>query len=176
LGQEDAAMRPQLLLLSLLMFAPAAAAQAPANDGQLPPVLTDPATADKLAGTMQALSKAFLNLPVGEVRAAMDGRQPTPTEKKQTLRDLGRAENRNFDREFQQQMANAGPMILQSMQAMAGALPVISSDCLVSSAVALRSPPDGALRRYLDMEPYQAWQQFKALQQSSKDKPTTIQT
>jgi hypothetical protein len=92
---------------------------------QVPPELTDPATADKVAGAMQALSKAFLNLPVGEVQAAMEGRQPTAKERKQTLRDLGRADNRNFDRDFQQQMANARPMIQQSMKALSSALPAM---------------------------------------------------
>ncbi len=30
---------------------------------------------------MQALSRAFLNLPVGEVQAAVEGRPPTPADK-----------------------------------------------------------------------------------------------
>jgi hypothetical protein len=116
-------MRVALLLGPLLLGAAPLAAQAPA--AQLPPELTDPATAAKLAGAMQALSKAFLNLPVGEVQAAMDGRKPTPREKKQTLRDVARANNRNFDRDFQQQMANAGPMLQQSLQALSSALPAM---------------------------------------------------
>ena len=48
---------------------------------QLPPQLTDPATGDKLANVMQAMSRAFLNLPVGEVQAAVEGRPPTPADK-----------------------------------------------------------------------------------------------
>ena len=116
-------MRAALLVVPLLLSAAPVAAQAPAM--QVPPELTDPATADKLAGAMQALSKAFLNLPVGEVQAAMEGRQPTAEERKQTLRDLGRADNRNFDRDFQQQMANARPMIQQSMKALSSTLPAM---------------------------------------------------
>ena len=118
-------MRAKPLLLPLLLCAAPAFAEAPASIVQVPSELTDPGTADKLAGAMQALSKAFLNLPVGEVQAAIEGRQPTAKEKKQTLRELGRADNRNFDREFQQQMANARPMIQQSIKALSSALPAM---------------------------------------------------
>jgi transposase-like protein len=48
--------------------------------------------------------------------------------------------------------------------------------CNLSTAVALRATEDWALRRYLDMEPYRAWQQLNALQNGSKNKPTTSQT
>ena len=116
-------MRAALLVIPLLLSAAPVGAQAPAM--QVPPELTDPATADKLAGAMQALSKAFLNLPVGEVQAAMEGRQPTAKKRKQTLRYLGRADNRNFDRDFQHQIANARPMIQQSMKALSSALPAM---------------------------------------------------
>jgi hypothetical protein len=116
-------MRAALLVLPLLIGAAPVAAQAPAM--QLPPELTDPAMADKLGGAMQALSKVFLNLPVGEVQAAMEGRKPTAREKKQTLRDVARADNRNFDRDVQQQIANAGPMLQHSMKALSSALPAM---------------------------------------------------
>ncbi len=114
-------MHAALVVVPLLLSAAPVAAQAPAV--QLPPELTDPATADKLAGAMQAMSKAFLSLPVGEVQAALEGRKPTAAEKKQTLRDVGRADNRNFDRDFEQQIANVRPMIQQSMKVLSSALP-----------------------------------------------------
>jgi hypothetical protein len=116
-------MRFAFLLLPVALCAAPVAAQSPAV--KVPPELTDPATADKLANAMQALSKAFLNLPVGEVQAALEGRRPTAAEKKQRLRDVGRAENRNFDRDFQQQIANARPMLQQSMKALTTALPAL---------------------------------------------------
>jgi hypothetical protein len=118
-------MRAKLLLLPLLMCAAPAFAQVAATADQLPLELTDPATADKLANAMQALSEAFLNLPVGEVQAAVEGRQPTVQEKKRTVRDLGRADNRNFDRDFQRQIANARPMVQQSIKALTSALPTM---------------------------------------------------
>ena len=43
---------------------------------KMPPQLTDPTTADKLASAMEALTKALLDLPVGEVQAAVEGREP----------------------------------------------------------------------------------------------------
>ena len=96
---------------------------------QVPPnverALNDPATADKLVNVMQALSQAFLNLPVGEVQAAVEGRPPTAAERHMTVRDYGRRDDPNFDRNFQQHMAQARPMIHQGMKAMADALPAM---------------------------------------------------
>jgi len=117
-------MRTSLMLLPLLIAAsPAAAQTAPA--AQLPPELTDPATAAKLADMMQALSKSFMNLPAGELQAIAEGRKPSAKEKRMTVRAMGRADNKNFDRDFQQQMANTRPMIEQSMKALSAALPAM---------------------------------------------------
>ena len=110
-----------ILLLLLLGAAPALAEPAP----KIPPQLFDPRTADRLADTMQSLSKAFLDLPVGEVRAAIEGREPTAVEKKLTVRDLGRRDDPNFDRNFRQQIAQARPAIEQGMKALSTALPAI---------------------------------------------------
>ncbi len=58
------------------MRTPALAQQAkPTAEAQR--ALSDPATADRLANVMQALSQAFLDLPVGSVEAAVEGRPPT---------------------------------------------------------------------------------------------------
>jgi hypothetical protein len=117
-------MRTRLMILPILMCAsPALAQQAPA--AHLPRELTDPATAQKLAGAMQVLSNAFLNMKVGEVQAAIEGRQATPQEKNLTVRDMARREDPDFDHHFQQQMANVGPMMRQSMQALDQALPAM---------------------------------------------------
>ena len=88
-------------------------------------MLGDPAMADRLAGMMQAMSKAFLNLPVGEVQAAAEGRMPTAAERHMTVRDMARRDDPNFDRDFQQRMAQAKPMIQQSMKALSDALPAM---------------------------------------------------
>ena len=124
------AMRKLLIALPLLIAAgpvwaqaPAAPPAAAAPSFQVPPELTDPAMAGKLANAMQALSKAMLDLPVGEVKAAIEGRKASRAEKRMTVRDLGRRDDPNFDRNLERQVAQAGPMIAKSMQAMAQALP-----------------------------------------------------
>ena len=117
-----------VLFLPLLMIAAPAAAQTPPRPqppADMQRVLNDPAMADRLANVMQALSNAFLNLPVGEVQAAVEGRPATPAEKRLTVRDMGRRDDPNFDREFQRQMSQARPMIQHSMKAMQTALPAM---------------------------------------------------
>ncbi len=120
-------MRICLVLLPLLMIAAPAAAQtpAPAPAIQVPPQLTDPAMADKLANVMQALSKAFLDLPVGEVEAAVEGRKPTAADRRRTVRDSGRIADPNFERDFRRQIENSKPMIQASLKALAEALPAM---------------------------------------------------
>jgi hypothetical protein len=116
----------KLAILPLLVCAAPATAQAvapvaPAEPKavQLPPELTDPATADRLADAMQALSKIMLDLKVGEVRAALEGRQATAAEMKLTLRDLGKIDDKDLER----RMAEMMPQIAQSMKAFQKALP-----------------------------------------------------
>jgi hypothetical protein len=127
----------RLLLMSVALFASPALAQttvqpaptpAPVAADQtitVPPALTDPAMADKLARMMQAMSKAFLELPVGEIEAAAEGRPATRADRRRTLRQLGRSEDPNFERNIQRDIANAKPMIEASMKAMATALPAM---------------------------------------------------
>ena len=124
----------RLLLLSAAMIASPALAQskpapapAPAAPQTMtvPPALTDPATAEKLARMMQAMSKAFLELPVGEIEAAAEGRAATRADRRRTVRSVGRAEDPNFERNLQRDIANSKPMIEASMKAMAAALPAM---------------------------------------------------
>ena len=113
-------MRKTLFLLPLLGCAtPALAQPAP----QLPPELTDPRTADRLADAMQGLSQALLDLRVGEVRAALEGRRASPAERQMTVRDMARRDDPDFDRHVQRDMANVRPMVHQSMHALSQALP-----------------------------------------------------
>jgi hypothetical protein len=120
-------MRKTLIVLPLLLVAsPAFAQEAPAPE--LPRALTDPATAQKLTGTMQALSSALLNLKVGEVKAVLDGRAATPEERNMTVGDLARRDDPNFDRHLQERMASIGPTVQQGMVALNRALPVMMRD------------------------------------------------
>jgi len=117
------------LIPSLLLFAASPAfAQAPAPSGpqatdEVQRTLRDPGTAEKVGDMMQALSKAFLELRVGEVQAAVEGRKPTARDRKLTVRELGRRGDANFDRNLREQVAASKPMIEASMKALAEALP-----------------------------------------------------
>ena len=113
-------MRKALVLLPLTILA-APAVAAPSPQPQVPPQLGDPAMVDRLANAMQAMSKAFLEMPVGEIQAAVEGRQPTPADRQRTVRDI----EPNVDVELQAQMAEARPMIRQSMKALSDALPAM---------------------------------------------------
>ena len=114
-------MRKLLFLPLLLATTPAVAQPAP----QLPRELTDPATAQRLSNAMQALSRAVMDIRVGEMKAAIEGRPPSPAERNMTVRDMARRDDPNFDRHLQQQMANVGPMMQQSMRALNQALPAM---------------------------------------------------
>jgi hypothetical protein len=115
-------MRAKLILVPLLLAStPALAQPAP----QLREQLTDPRTAQKLANAMQGLSHAFLDVKVGEVKAALEGREASPQERNMTVGDLARRDDPDFDRRFHQQMANVGPMVQQSMRALNQALPAM---------------------------------------------------
>jgi hypothetical protein len=131
-------MRSALALIPLaILAAPAAAAPPP----QVPPQLTDPATIDRVTDAMQAVSRAFMDLPVGEVEAALEGRPPTPADHARTLR----SEDPNLDRKVQEQVAQARPMIHQGMNAMATALPEVMKslhDAKKSVERAMANMPD----------------------------------
>jgi hypothetical protein len=117
-----------LLAIFLLAAAPAAEpapAVPPPPVVQLPRQLTDPATGDKLANAAQALSRAFLNLPVGEVQAAVEGRPLTPADRHLTVGELARRDDPNFARNLDRRIAEARPKIQASMRALATALPQV---------------------------------------------------
>jgi hypothetical protein len=114
-------MRKILISLPLLLCAgPAFAQEAPP---QLPPELTDPASFQRLAGQLQVVSHALMNVRVGEVQAALEGREATRQERNITLRDMARRKDPDFDRHLQQQVASLGPQLQRGMQAVNRALP-----------------------------------------------------
>jgi hypothetical protein len=122
-------MRFGLLILPLALVAGPALAQtkpAPAQTTDtvaISRVLNDPATADKLARMMQVMSKAFLNLPVGELEAAAEGRAVTPADRNRTLRQVGRGDNPNFEQDLQAELTGSRATLQASMKALSAALP-----------------------------------------------------
>jgi hypothetical protein len=134
-------MRISLALLPLALCAAPAIAQPAPPVAQLPPELADPATAGRLTDAMQSLSKAFLDLPVGEVQAALDGRKPTSADRRRTVG----SESGIDERDLQQRIAAARPQIEQSIRAVNHALPEITRNLIeVQRSVerALANMPD----------------------------------
>jgi hypothetical protein len=115
-------MRATLFALPLLLMASSAAAETPSPETiQLPPELTDPQWADRLTDAMAAMSKAFLDMPIGEVEAAVQGRQATAADRRRTIR----SETKMSEREFRQQIEAARPAMQAGMKALAAALPAL---------------------------------------------------
>ena len=114
-------LRAKLLLLPIALLAAPALAQQPPSQRDIPRELTDPATVDKLSNAMQALSDSFLNLPVGELQAAMEGREATAADRRRTVR----SESKVSERELRRQIDEAKPKIAEGMTRLAAALPVM---------------------------------------------------
>jgi hypothetical protein len=82
----------------------------------------------QMARTVQALSTALLNIRVGDMRAALEGRDATPAERNMTVGDIVRRKDPDFDRHVQEQVATVGPKIQRSMRAINHALPELMRD------------------------------------------------
>ncbi|GAA4033652.1 hypothetical protein GCM10022281_11970 [Sphingomonas rosea] len=123
-------MMHRLMCLALLgaVAAPAAAQSypqpyplpAPPAAG-LPPELGDPRTLDQLGNMVGAVTRAFMNLPVGEVEAAVEGRPATRADRARTVRSVTGASERELDQEIE---AGKGA-VKQGGAAMVRTLPVI---------------------------------------------------
>ena len=79
-------MRAFLILIPAL-FAASPAVAAPLMVPALPQVLTDPAMADQLGRVAGVLTKSLMDLPVGEIEAAIKGRPATRAERRRTVGD-----------------------------------------------------------------------------------------
>ena len=120
-------MRALVVLLPLALFAaPALAAEPEADrDFQIPAELTDPAMADTLGKMLGSLTRVMMDMPLGELQAAVEGREPTSADRKRTLRDMA-GRDPNLERKVEQQVAQAVPRMQSSMKALAGSLPAMA--------------------------------------------------
>lgn len=121
-------MRKILILLPLLLSATPAVAQDDVRAISLPPALTDPESAMKLAAKLQALSNAVMHIRVGDVSAALDGREASPQERNTTIGDLVRRKDPNFDRQVQEKVAIIGPKVMREMMTVQRTLPRVMRD------------------------------------------------
>ena len=113
-------MRYTLIALPLaLLAAPALAQPAPQSRPiKIPPELTDPRMSERIVGMTEALSRAMLDLPIGEIQAAAEGRAATAADRRRTIRDL--------EPNAERKIAESGPRIRAAMQAFSAALPAIT--------------------------------------------------
>jgi hypothetical protein len=84
--------------------------------------MTDPRFIDRLMDMSDALSKAFLDLKVGEVEAAAVGRPATAADRDRTIGQVVRISPQELDR----QITEARPKVEAATQALARELPKIS--------------------------------------------------
>jgi hypothetical protein len=117
-------MRANWIALPLLM-APVPALAAPKAAPQLPPELSDPAMADKLGKMAGALTRALMDLPVGELEATIQGREPTPADRAKRVRDeIG---GLAAERQVEAQVAQSGRHMQAMSKALVDSLPSIMS-------------------------------------------------
>jgi hypothetical protein len=134
------------LIAAPLLLASTATLAAPRHHPpqiEIPPELTDPAFVQRLTNMTDALSKAFLDLRVGEIEAAAEGRPPTPADRDRTVGQIARISPQELER----QMAEARPKVEAATQALATTLPKISRQ-LSEMAEALQRAADNMPQPY----------------------------
>lgn len=121
-------MRHLFTLALLAAVAMPAAAQpqpqprAPESRGtDLPPEITDGRMIDQLGSVVGALTRAFLDLPVGEIEAAVENRPVTREDRRRTVGSTTGMSERELNREI----AESKDAVKAGGQAMARSLPVI---------------------------------------------------
>ena len=116
-------MRSYWIALPLMLDAtPAVAAP---KDIQIPRQLSDPAMADKLGKMAGALTKALMDMPVGEVEAAVQGREPTAADKSKRVRDeIGGPQ---AEAKVEARVAQSGRQMQAMGQALVESLPALMS-------------------------------------------------
>jgi hypothetical protein len=119
-------MRLKLAILPIALLATPAVAQPQSDPIQIPPELTDPATMARVGDTVGALSHALMDMPVGEIQAAIEGRPATPADRRRTVRDVASRGDPNFEANLQRQIAQSQVTMQASIRAMSAAMPAIS--------------------------------------------------
>ena len=114
-------MRVSLLIVPAALLAAPAMAQPAPPPPQIPQELFDPALTDRLTDALQVMTKSLLDLPVGEMQAALEGRQPTAADRRKTVRSESRMNERDLNRKIDE----ARPQMHAAMRAMSRALPAM---------------------------------------------------
>ena len=125
-----------LLMLPLVALASPALAQSappppydhappPYEMPALPPQLFDPAMPAQLGRMAGALTRVFMNLPVGELEAAIEGRPPSPSDRRKTVGNTVRRDYPSIERDIQRDVASSAGAMQSGARAMQRAMPVI---------------------------------------------------
>lgn len=122
-------MRLPLLIVALGVASPALAQPydpyapppPPPGAAQLPPEIASGEFVDRMQPMVRALSHALLDLPVGELQAAVEGRPASPHDRNKRLRDVAGVDERSVDRDI----AANGQVLRSGAQSAVRALPVI---------------------------------------------------
>ncbi len=115
-------MRAAFLLVPILLVATPSLA-APREVPQLPPEFSDPAMADKLGRVAGVLTRSLMNLPVGEVEAAIEGRPATPADRARTVRDS--VDDPYLEQRIAAEAAQSGRTMQVASKALMASLPTI---------------------------------------------------
>ncbi len=118
-------MRALMVLAPLVMLAAPAAASEPEKDFEIPAELTDPAMAETLGRMLGSVTRVMLDLPVGELQAAVEGREASTADKRRTIRDMA-GRDPDIERKVERQVADAVPRMQAAMKAMAASVPAMA--------------------------------------------------
>lgn len=111
------------LILVLALFAAVPALAAPPMVPVIPQVLTDPAMADQLGRVAGVLTRSLMDLPVGEIEAAIEGRPVTRADRQRTVGDsIG---DPQIAQRVADQATSSGRTMQAATQALAASLPAI---------------------------------------------------
>ena len=117
-----------LILAAAAAAAPASAAPPPAPAPiAIPRELTDPAMPDKLGRMAGAMAHAVMNMPVGEMEAAIENRPVTPADRNRRVRDVAAADDRAVVDQVASNTAATGHAMQAATRALVASLPAIMS-------------------------------------------------
>jgi hypothetical protein len=116
-------MRQALIALPLMLIAVPANAAPRHAAPQIPPELSDPAMADKMGRVAGVLTKSLMDLPIGEVEAAMQGRPATPADRARRVRD--EVNDPYLDQRVAAEAAQSGRTMQRATKALVASLPAI---------------------------------------------------
>ena len=115
------------ILILAAAAAPVGAAPPPPAPIAIPRELTDPAMADRLGRMAGAMAHAVMNMPVGEMEAAIENRPVTPADRNRRVRDVARADDRAVVDQVASNTAATGHAMQAATRALVASLPAIMS-------------------------------------------------